>query len=178
MVNRSCTKWLSFQLHFNHLYYHHCIGWLHHCHARWLVWYAGFSGVEVYEILISGIIIAVVSYACITSQRLGAVAAIGALGFSMALIYVFFSAPDLAITQILIETLTVIMLVFVLFKLPRFQRLSSSDVRWRDAFVAIVFGGMMTLLVMTVTQFAEPDRISDYLIENSYVIAKDAILLT
>jgi len=31
---------------------------------------------------------------------------------------------------------------------------------------------MMTLLVMTVTQFAEPDRISDYLIENSYVIAK------
>ncbi|EKO3564174.1 putative monovalent cation/H+ antiporter subunit A [Vibrio metschnikovii] len=137
-------------------------------------WYGtlDFSGVEVYEILISGIIIAVVSYACITSQRLGAVAAIGALGFSMALIYVFFSAPDLAITQILIETLTVIMLVFVLFKLPRFQRLSSSDVRWRDAFVAIVFGGMMTLLVMTVTQFAEPDRISDYLIENSYVIAK------
>ncbi|MGT0149244.1 hydrogen gas-evolving membrane-bound hydrogenase subunit E [Vibrio metschnikovii] len=64
------------------------------------------------------------------------------------------------------------MLVFVLFKLPRFQRLSSSDVRWRDAFVAIVFGGMMTLLVMTVTQFAEPDRISDYLIENSYVMRR------
>lgn len=137
-------------------------------------WYGtlDFSGLEVYEILVSGIIISVVSYACITSQRLGAVAAIGALGFSMALIYVFFSAPDLAITQILIETLTVILLVFVLFKLPRFQRLSSSDVRWRDAFVAIIFGGMMTLLVMTITQFAEPDRISDYLIENSYVIAK------
>lgn len=137
-------------------------------------WYGSldFSGVEVYELLISGLIITVVSYACITEQRLGAVAALGALGFSMALIYVFFSAPDLAITQVLIETLTVIMLVFVLFKLPRFQRLSSSDVRWRDAVVAIIFGGMMTLLVMTVTHFAEPERISDYLIENSYVIAK------
>ncbi|MCG3729118.1 putative monovalent cation/H+ antiporter subunit A [Vibrio cincinnatiensis] len=137
-------------------------------------WYGSldFSGVEVYELLISGIIIAVVGYACITEQRLGAVAAIGALGFCMALIYVFFSAPDLAITQVLIETLTVILLVFVLFKLPRFQRLSSSDVRWRDALVAIIFGGMMTLLVMTVTHFAEPERISDYLIENSYVIAK------
>ncbi|NNN45112.1 MULTISPECIES: putative monovalent cation/H+ antiporter subunit A [unclassified Vibrio] len=137
-------------------------------------WYGtlDFSGVEVYEILISAIIITVVGYACITEQRLGAVAAIGALGFSMALIYVFFSAPDLAITQVLIETLTVILLVFVLFKLPRFQRLSSSDVRWRDALVAIVFGGMMTLLVMTVIHFAEPERISDYLIEHSYVIAK------
>lgn len=137
-------------------------------------WYGtlDFSDLEIYELLVAGIIVAVVGYACITEQRLGAVAAIGALGFCMALIYVFFSAPDLAITQILIETLTVILLVFVLFKLPRFQRLSSSDVRWRDAFVALVFGGMMTLLVMTVTQFAEPDRISDYLIENSYLIAK------
>ncbi|WGV99214.1 putative monovalent cation/H+ antiporter subunit A [Vibrio sp. YMD68] len=135
-------------------------------------WDIDFSDVTLKDVGISILIIAVITYACITPLRLGAVAAIGALGFSMALIYVFFSAPDLAITQVLIETLTVIMLVLVLFRLPKFQKLSSSDVRWRDCFVAVTFGVMMAVLLLTVTHFAMPDRISSYLIENSYTIAK------
>ncbi|OEF07630.1 putative monovalent cation/H+ antiporter subunit A [Vibrio genomosp. F10] len=135
-------------------------------------WDIDFSDVTLKDVGISILIIAVITYACMTPLRLGAVAAIGALGFSMALIYVFFSAPDLAITQVLIETLTVIMLVLVLFRLPKFQKLSSSDVRWRDCFVAVTFGVMMAVLLLTVTHFAMPDRISSYLIENSYTIAK------
>lgn len=117
-------------------------------------------------------IVAVIVYACTTSVRLSSVAAIGALGFAMALIYVFFSAPDLAITQVLIETLTVIMLVLVLFKLPKFQKLSSSDVRWRDCIVAILFGAMMATLLVTVVHFSMPGGISEYLIANSYSVAK------
>ncbi|MGF1721072.1 putative monovalent cation/H+ antiporter subunit A [Vibrio kyushuensis] len=135
-------------------------------------WDIDFSDVTIKDIGLSVLIIAVITYACITPLRLGSVAAIGALGFAMALIYVFFSAPDLAITQVLIETLTVIMLVLVLFKLPKFQKLSSSDVRWRDCIVAVTFGAMMAVLLLTVTHFAMPDRISTYLIENSYTIAK------
>ena len=42
-----------------------------------------------------------------------AVAALGVMGFSIALTFVLFSAPDLAITQLLVETLTVILLVLV-----------------------------------------------------------------
>jgi multicomponent Na+:H+ antiporter subunit A len=135
-------------------------------------WGFDFSDVTIKDIAISILIITVITYACVTPLRLGAVAAIGALGFSMALIYVFFSAPDLAITQVLIETLTVIMLVLVLFKLPKFQALSSSDMRWRDCFVAVTFGAMMATLLLTVTHFSMPGKISTYMIENSYTIAK------
>lgn len=135
-------------------------------------WEVDFSDVTIKDIGISILILAVITYACTTPLRLGSVAAIGALGFSMALIYVFFSAPDLAITQVLIETLTVIMLVLVLFKLPKFQKLSSSDTRWRDCAVAIMFGVMMATLLLTAVNFAMPGGISDYLIENSYPIAK------
>src|SRR5690606_13346162 len=60
-----------------------------------------------------------------TTSRLGAVAALGAVGFTVALLYVMFSAPDLGITQVLVETLTVILLVLVLFRLPGFLKLSS-----------------------------------------------------
>ncbi|MGL6260248.1 putative monovalent cation/H+ antiporter subunit A [Vibrio sp. WXL210] len=135
-------------------------------------WQLDFSDVTIKGFGIAILIVAVITYACVSSARLSAVAAIGALGFAMALIYVFFSAPDLAITQVLIETLTVIMLVLVLFKLPKFQTLSSSDTRWRDCTVAILFGAMMATLLMTVVHFSMPGGISEYLIANSYPIAK------
>lgn len=130
-----------------------------------------FEGVYLYEVVISLLMMVAVIYVCSTHLRLGAVAAVSVLGFSMALIYVFFSAPDLAITQILVETLTVILLVLVLFRLPGFQDLSSTRTRWRDATVAGVFGVLVTMMVLTVNQSSLGEGISSYLIANSYDIA-------
>ncbi|GAA3542672.1 putative monovalent cation/H+ antiporter subunit A [Zobellella aerophila] len=130
-----------------------------------------FEGVRFYEVVVSLLMLVAVVYASATHLRLGSVAAIGALGFAMALIYVFFSAPDLAITQVLVETLTVILLVLVLFRLPGFQDLSSPWIRWRDALVAGAFGVLITLLVLTVNQSSLGGGISRFLVENSYVAA-------
>ena len=47
------------------------------------------------------------------------VAALGAVGFGVALLFLVYSAPDLALTQLVIEVLTVVLLVFVLRRLPR-----------------------------------------------------------
>ena len=97
-------------------------------------------------------------FASSTRSRLGAVASMGVMGFSVALIFILFSAPDLGITQILVETLTVILLVLVLFRLPGFIRLSSPLERGRDIVVAIFAGVLMTLLILAATelQFFEP----------------------
>ncbi|PSJ45150.1 Na(+)/H(+) antiporter subunit A [Zobellella endophytica] len=130
-----------------------------------------FEGVRFYEVVISLLMLVAVVYASATHLRLGAVAAVGVLGFAMALIYVFFSAPDLAITQVLIETLTVILLVLVLFRLPGFQDLSSPMVRWRDALVAGAFGILVTMMVLTVNQSSLGEGITDYLVANSYAVA-------
>ena len=136
------------------------------------VYSLSFEGVRFYEVVIALLMMVSAIYACVTSLRLGSVAALGVLGFVMAMVYVFFSAPDLAITQILVETLTVIMLVLVLFRLPRFQELSSRLVRVRDAIVAGAFGVLVTMMLLTVHQTAIPgERISDYLVANSYVLA-------
>ena len=136
------------------------------------VYSLSFAGVRFYEVVIALLMMVSAIYACVTCLRLGSVAALGVLGFVMAMVYVFFSAPDLAITQILVETLTVIMLVLVLFRLPRFQELSSRWVRVRDATVAGVFGVLVTMMLLTVYQTALPgERISDYLAANSYVLA-------
>ncbi|KAA8980388.1 putative monovalent cation/H+ antiporter subunit A [Halospina sp. K52047b] len=93
-----------------------------------------------------------------TVSRLGSVAAMSIVGFAVALIFILFSAPDLGITQILVETLTVILLVLVLFRLPGFTRMSSPLERWRDIIVAVMVGALMTVLILAATevQFFEP----------------------
>ena len=52
-------------------------------------------------------------------RRMAAALMIGVVGYAVAGIYVVFSAPDLALTQLLIETLTVGLFALVLAKLPR-----------------------------------------------------------
>ncbi|KAA0874215.1 putative monovalent cation/H+ antiporter subunit A [Nitrincola tapanii] len=125
----------------------------------------------LHELILALILLSAAVAACITASRLGAVAAMGAVGYSVALVFVLFSAPDLAITQILVETLTVLLLVLVLFRLPSFTRLSTPAERGRDALVAILCGGLMTLLIMITIDVQLFPPISDYMIEQSQPLA-------
>lgn len=124
-----------------------------------------------HELITVGILVAASAAACLTHSRLGAVAAMGAIGFSVALIFILFSAPDLGITQILIETLTVILLVLVLFRLPSFSNISTTRERIRDAAVALLAGVLITFLIMITIDVQLFEPISGYMIENSYPLA-------
>ncbi|WP_338143350.1 hydrogen gas-evolving membrane-bound hydrogenase subunit E, partial [Bacillus mojavensis] len=65
------------------------------------------------------------------------------------------------------ETLTVVLLVLVLFRLPRFATLSTPKERWRDLVVAGSFGTLMTLLMLSVLNEEQLPRISEYMVANS-----------
>ncbi|MGM0913167.1 MAG: putative monovalent cation/H+ antiporter subunit A [Pseudomonadota bacterium] len=123
--------------------------------------------VYLHEAMVAGLMVAGAVAACVMRSRLAAVAAVGVMGYSIALTFVLFSAPDLAITQLLVETLTVILLVLVLFRLPRFATLSTPVERLRDLVVAGLSGGLITLLMLAVLSGERLPRISDYMVENS-----------
>ncbi|MDT8880224.1 putative monovalent cation/H+ antiporter subunit A [Halomonas saccharevitans] len=123
--------------------------------------------VYLHEAVVAGLMVAGAVAACVMRSRLAAVAALGTMGFSIALTFVLFSAPDLAITQLLVETLTVILLVLVLFRLPRFATLSTPLERLRDLAVAALTGGLITLLMLSVLSGERLPRISDYMVANS-----------
>ncbi|SPJ33663.1 putative monovalent cation/H+ antiporter subunit A [Kushneria phyllosphaerae] len=123
--------------------------------------------VRLQEVVVALVIAASAIVACMMRSRLAAVAAAGVMGFGIALIFLLFSAPDLAITQLLIETLTVILLILVLFRMPQFASLSTPMERVRDMFVAVMTGGLMTLLMLTVLGQDLFTSISEYMIDNS-----------
>lgn len=125
-----------------------------------------------YELLIYLTILAATVMVVTTQSRLAAVAALGVVGYGVALIFIFFGAPDLAMTQFSIETLSVILLVLVLYRLPTFTIFSSRANRLRDAIAALVSGAMLTVLVLVVTQLPAQSRLTPYFAENSYTQAR------
>ncbi|GHE20715.1 putative monovalent cation/H+ antiporter subunit A [Halomonas urumqiensis] len=127
--------------------------------------------VQFHEAVVVGMMVMGALFATIARSRLGAVVSVGIMGFSIALTFIQFSAPDLGITQLLVETLTVILLVLVLFRLPRFSTLSNPLERVRDVIVAGCMGGMITLLVLTSWSIDQFVPISGYMIENSVPLA-------
>ena len=126
------------------------------------------------DLLVSGIValmmIAAVA-AVLTTNRITALVNLGIVGFGMALLFVYFGAPDLAITQLLVETLTVVLLMLAIYRLPKMWLLSNRRTRLRDAAIAGIFGVLVAaLVVMTaVVQVAPP--ISEGLVEMSYPLA-------
>jgi multicomponent Na+:H+ antiporter subunit A len=83
-------------------------------------------------------------------SRLAAVVALGLVGFGVAALYALFGAPDLAMTQFCVETLSAILFILVLARLPRFSRLSGRLVRLRDGVLATAAGVLVTLLAISV----------------------------
>ncbi|WP_295316645.1 monovalent cation/H+ antiporter subunit A [Roseobacter sp.] len=103
-------------------------------------------------------------------NRLLALILIGIAGLMVSVGFVFFSAPDLAMTQITVEVVTIILLLLALNFLPNRTPVESSVLRrTRDAAVGIVGGlGTMALSYHYLMRDAVATPISEFHLANSY----------
>jgi multicomponent Na+:H+ antiporter subunit A len=127
----------------------------------------GFEDVRIHEVAIGVLVLAAALVAANARSRLAAVVALGVVGYSVALIYGLYGAPDLAVTQILVETLTLVLFVLVVVHLPQFSTLSSPRRRRWDAAFAGVAGLVITLLVLKALHVESGERVSQYFAENA-----------
>lgn len=100
-------------------------------------------------------------------SRLAAILCLGGVGYSVAFLFVAYGAPDLAITQLLVETLTVVLFSFVILKLPQIRDISRRRTRRWDALIATIAGLAMTLVVWKSVHVQLHVPISPGLIERS-----------
>jgi multicomponent Na+:H+ antiporter subunit A len=137
-----------------------------------LVDFSRWSDIRFHELLIAVVILVAILVAVRASSRLLAVVALGVVGYSMVFIYVLFGAPDLAMTQFSIDTLTVMLLVLVLYRLPRYVKYSKTADRIRDGLPAMAAGALITVLIMTALALPVQSRLAPYFAENAYGLAK------
>ena len=106
-----------------------------------------------------------------SNTRLLSICALGIVGSGVAVLFLVYGAIDVAITQLMVETLFVVLIATVLIKLPRFpdQKHSGKARGFRDAFIAIAAGVVMTMITLgvslapldlTVTEFFEANSLT------------------
>jgi len=132
---------------------------------------AKISTISIYEIVVAGILIAAIYMTVTSSSRLTAVVGTSVIGYCICLMFVFYSAPDLAMTQFTIDTLTLVLFVFVLFRLPPFLNFANNKVRIRDGIVAASFGILIALVALQAMQQPIDTEISKFYAENAYKLA-------
>ncbi|NLG55466.1 MAG: DUF4040 domain-containing protein, partial [Rhodococcus sp.] len=99
-----------------------------------------------------------------TASRLAALALLGVVGFAVALVFFVLGAPDVGLTQLLVEVLTVVVAVLVLRRLPVKFRTPSAIRRNLAAVVAVVVGAVAALGTYALTGRRERSPAADYFI--------------
>jgi len=110
---------------------------------------------------------ATLAVAFVHRQRLLALIVIGALGLAVSMLFVYLSAPDLALTQLLVEFVTIILLMLALNWLPREGPREGS--RRRKLIDAVVAGSAgLGVAFVTLMLLVRPSQtISPFFLEHS-----------
>ncbi|MEK4301764.1 Na+/H+ antiporter subunit A [Oceanobacillus sp. FSL W8-0428] len=105
------------------------------------------------------------------NNRIAIIITTGVSGFLVALLFVLFRAPDLALTQLLIETVSVVLFMLVFYHLPKLKKMKTPPkMKTIKLIISIGFGLMITLgslSAFSMGQEANYESISEYYTENS-----------
>ncbi|WP_174728247.1 Na+/H+ antiporter subunit A [Mesobacillus harenae] len=126
------------------------------------------SQIRIYEIIIV-LIMAIASVTILFAKsRLTAIILLGAVGYSVALFFVVFRAPDLALTQLVIETVSVALFLLCFYHLPKKRHEERMSFKLTNLLISIAVGAVFTLIALSAhsSKFFEP--ISQYYVENTY----------
>jgi multicomponent K+:H+ antiporter subunit A len=100
-------------------------------------------------------------------SRLLALVWLSVVGLIVSLVFARFSAPDLALTQLVVEVVSILLLLLALYFLPQCSPLeSSTGRRLRDAALAILAGGGLAVLTWAILTRPH-ESISDYFLAQS-----------
>jgi len=98
-------------------------------------------------LVVSGTLVAMSCRAPLT-----AICSLGAMGVGISLIYLFYGAPDVAITQLLVETLFLVLVAMILHRLPHAMAVRGRRPRYGHAVIAVLVGTTLSLVLLAVIQ--------------------------
>jgi multicomponent Na+:H+ antiporter subunit A len=112
--------------------------------------------------------------AALLPRYVPAIISLSGLGYLVSLLFIYLSAPDLALTQILVETLSTIIFLLAIVKIPqKFREHVTPAVLTRDLLIASAVALTVFVLLINATQgiVAPFESLSHYFIENSLPLA-------
>ncbi|CEG23354.1 Na(+)/H(+) antiporter subunit A [Planococcus massiliensis] len=122
-----------------------------------------------YEIVIALALVGGTITILAAKSRLTAIIALGAVGYSVALFFVIFRAPDLALTQLVIETISVALFLLAFYHLPKSSKKEERiGFKVGNGLIALGVGATMTLVALSAHSQKILPSISEYYKETVY----------
>lgn len=105
-----------------------------------------------------------------TGSRLVSVVGLGVVGYAIAVLFTVFGAPDLAITQFLVETLAAVLFLYVLARLPRYETRMGGPGRLAAGLLSLAVG-LAVFGLLALASGPPTDLVSGYYRAQSYAAA-------
>ncbi|WP_162889784.1 hydrogen gas-evolving membrane-bound hydrogenase subunit E [Vibrio sp. dhg] len=125
--------------------------------------------INFYEIVIALLLVAAVSVCTISKSRLLSVSALSVVGFMTTLVFMLYSAPDVAQTLLLVETLMVVFLVLLMRHMPKLTTVRNHSKRRRllHAIIAGIVGFSVSVALINITSQPLDPQLADFFLQNS-----------
>ncbi|WP_391559463.1 Na+/H+ antiporter subunit A [Robertmurraya sp.] len=133
---------------------------------------ANVSSIGIYELVLSLLIVVATITILFAKSRLTSIILLGAVGYTVALFFVVFRAPDLALTQLVIETVSVALFLLCFYHLPKFKKEESKiPFKLTNAVISIGVGAIVTAIALSSYSTKLFDSISQFYVDNTYIRA-------
>ncbi|GAB3344726.1 hydrogen gas-evolving membrane-bound hydrogenase subunit E [Modestobacter lapidis] len=110
------------------------------------------------QAIVGAVVVAAVVGVVLIHRRITAVLVLSAVGYLVGLLFLVHGDPDLALTQVLVETLTLLVFVLVIRRMPPEVRRPPEVLRGARAGVALLVGALATLATLTISARHVPSR--------------------
>ncbi|SFF53096.1 multisubunit sodium/proton antiporter, MrpA subunit [Halobacillus alkaliphilus] len=121
------------------------------------------------EIFVAVLMICAAVGTIITNNRIAAILILGVVGYGLSMLFVLYRAPDLALTQLIIETVTVALFLLAFYHLPKMRKKEeSASTRTLNLIISIGFGALMTMIAISAHSSKYFESIANYFLEKSH----------
>lgn len=129
------------------------------------------STIESYELILVFVMMFAAVWIIFAKGRVTAMLLNGVLGYSIAFFFVIFRAPDLALTQLVVESVTTALFLLCFKYLPDLMpEASRKKMQWSKVIISIFVGATVTLIGLAVVHFDRFEPVATYF-NDSYELA-------
>jgi multicomponent Na+:H+ antiporter subunit A len=135
--------------------------------------FGNIAPIGLYEIILSfALVIGSISI-LFAKSRLTAIILLGAVGYTVSLFFVLFRAPDLALTQLVIETISVALFLLCFYHLPKMASRKEERLTFKltNAIISVGVGVVVALIALSSHSQKLFGSISSFYLEKAYTEA-------
>ncbi|QNR07411.1 Na+/H+ antiporter subunit A [Macrococcoides canis] len=136
------------------------------------IYFESVANIRLYELILVLIIVIATLMILKAQSRLFSIIMLSAIGYSIALLFVFFKAPDLALTQLSIETISTALFLMCFYHMPKkYRHAEEKKFKITNVVIAITTGTIVSLIALVAYSNKHFTSISEYYIKNVYDLA-------